>query len=51
MDVAAPDLFIGERVNFLRTDGDFCHQGQDTETAKKVNIVETYRYDHSLESP
>jgi hypothetical protein len=32
----------------LRTDcGDFCYQGQDTEIAKKIKIVETYWHDHS----
>jgi hypothetical protein len=31
-------------MNSSRTDGDFCHQGRDTE------IVGTYWHDHSLES-
>jgi hypothetical protein len=33
-------------INSLRTDGDFCHQGQDTEIAPKIlKIFETYRHD------
>jgi hypothetical protein len=36
--------------NSLTTDGDFCHQGWDTEIAQKIKIVEIYRHDHSLES-
>jgi hypothetical protein len=38
------------QINSLSTDGDFCHQEQDTEIANKFKIVETYRHDHSLES-
>jgi hypothetical protein len=38
-----------DTFNSLRTDGDFCYQGRDTEIAKKNNIVETYWHDHSLE--
>jgi hypothetical protein len=34
----------------LRTDGDFCHQGQDTEIVQQnLRLVETYWHDHSLE--
>jgi hypothetical protein len=33
----------------LWTDGDFCHQGQDTEFAQN-KIVEKYWHDHSSES-
>jgi hypothetical protein len=33
------------------SDGDFCHQGRDTEIAQKnFKIFETYWHDHSLES-
>jgi hypothetical protein len=32
------DIFFLEE---LRTDGDLCHQGQDTGIAKKVKIVES----------
>jgi hypothetical protein len=35
---------------YVQIDGDFCHQGQDTEIAHKFKIVETYWPDHSLES-
>jgi hypothetical protein len=30
------------KVGPLRTDGDFCHQGRDTEIAQIVKMVETY---------
>jgi hypothetical protein len=26
---------VHQRFNFLRTDGDFCHKGQDREIAKR----------------
>jgi hypothetical protein len=32
----------GYRWGFLRNDGDFCHQGRDTEIAQRHKIVETY---------
>jgi hypothetical protein len=31
----------------LRTDGDVCHQGRDTEIAPKFRTVETYWHYHS----
>jgi hypothetical protein len=50
--VKRPILFSVEICvfNSLGTDGDFCHQGRDTEIAKKCNIVRTYWHGHSLES-
>jgi hypothetical protein len=33
----------------LRTGGEFCRQGQDTEIAQ-TKIVKTYWHDHSVES-
>jgi hypothetical protein len=33
---------LGTHLNSLRTDGDFYHQGRDTEIAQKFKIVETY---------
>jgi hypothetical protein len=29
-------LYFGVDINSLRTDGDFCHQGRDTEIAPKT---------------
>jgi hypothetical protein len=37
-------------MSHLRTEGDFCHQGQEKEIAPKFKIVVTYWHDHSLES-